>query len=108
MLVGLFSCRQDVKKVGPYFTYLHHHDEYVATLAQLKAQRQKDGSVQAQVSEATDEIILHIENMKQALLDSAQQVDPRIEASSRAPDLDKLLDYRISSSYLIGDQPASR
>ena len=106
VFVLLASCRQDVKKVGPYFTYLHHHDEYRVTRAHLNTQRGQGGKVESQVSEATDRLILFVEEMEQALLDSAEQADPRLDPSSRAPDLEKLLDNRIASSFLIGDQPA--
>lgn len=101
----LFSCGQDVKEVGPYFTFLHHHDEFELIEGNVDTLRDPGSQLQAQVATATEELLLHIENMMQSLLDSAGQQDPRIEPASRAPNLDKLLDNRISSSFLIGNEP---
>lgn len=96
------SCSGDRAANAWYFTYLRNVKEYEALSEYTKALADRNEMSRDTVVVLSGSLIALVDSVEQQLLLSAGQEDIRISQATRPGDMDKLMDYSISTELLIG------
>lgn len=102
---SLISCEEPLEQTFAYWSYMSHVDEYNTLRNTTDARVDTGLTDQRALRDLTYQMILSVEEIERTLLDSVGQEDFRAVRNGQIPDMHKLLDYKVSSDMLIGDEP---